>query len=467
MHACHGLSALLLLSAAASAAPLSYDEAWLRVRSGSDRIAAARAAVEHKAALGEGFRRLGGPSVSVFGSALRYSASLDVDLDPLNQRLTQLAGQLPIPLDQLPIPITLPSFPAKYTFRRSDSLAFANLSAVWPIYLGGAADAVRGVVAGQKAEAEADLAQTEHDSAATLAQRYFGTQLARRAAALRQAAADTIAKHDAAAERMLQRGVISKVERLQAAAALEEARTHARKATNDAELAALALARLVKLPTEGERPQPTTPLAVASQPLPPLNEFIATAMSRHPGVAKVAAKKLQAEQLHEGSEALRRPQVFAFGQRELKDGHADWVAGIGVRINLYDSLDHAALDRAGAAQIAQAEATDAQARSDIALLVEKQWRATEQARQQYLGMQAALALAQELVRLRTAGVREGTGTTLELIDAETNLAKVQTERAQVAYDYVMALAGLLQACGEPERLGEMLAEADLRIENER
>jgi outer membrane protein TolC len=190
-------------------------------------------------------------------------------------------------------------------------------------------------------------------------------------------------------------------------------------------------------------------------------------MSRHPGLAKVAAKKLQAEQLHEGSEALRRPQVFAFGQRELKDGHADWVAGIGVRINLYDSLDHAALGRAGAAQIAQAEATDAQARSDIALLVEKQWRATEQARQQYLGMQAAIALAQELVRLRTAGVREGTGTTLELIDAETNLAKVQAERAQVAYEYVMALAGLLQACGEPERLGEMLAAADLRIENER
>ena len=470
MPARHCLSALALAFALAptfaSAGPLSYDEAWLRVQ-GSDRIAAARAAVEHKAALGEGFRHLGGPSVSVFGSALRYSASLDVDLDPLNQRLAQLAGQLPIPLDQLPIPITLPSFPAKYTFRRSDSLAFAHVSAVWPIYLGGAADAVRGVIAGQKAEAEADLAQTEHESAGTLAQRYFGAQLARRAAALRQTAVETIARHDAAAQRMLQRGVISRVERLQAAAALEEARTNARKAANDAELAALALARLLKLPPAGDKPQPTTPLAVASQPLPPLNEFIGTAMNKHPGLAKVAAKKLQAEQLHEGSEALRRPQVFAFGQRELKDGRADWVAGIGVRVSLYDSLDHAALDRAGAAQIAQAEATDAQARSDIALLVEKQWRATEQARQQYLGMQAAIELAQELVRLRTAGVREGTGTTLELIDAETNLAKVQTERAQVAYEYVMALAGLLQACGEPERLGEMLAAADIRIENER
>jgi len=473
MPARHCLSALAVTLAFAlapsftRAGPLSYDEAWLRVHDGSDRIAAARAAVEHKAALAEGFRHLGGPSVSVFGSALRYSASLDVDLDPLNQRLAQLAGQLPIPLDQLPIPITLPSFPAKYTFRRSDSLAFAHVSAVWPIYLGGAAEAVRGVIAGQKAEAEADLAQTEHESAGTLAQRYFGAQLARRAAALRQTAVDTIARHDAAAQRMLQRGVISRVERLQAAAALEEARTNARKAANDAELAALALARLLKLPPAGDKPQPTTPLAVASQPLPPLNEFIGTAMNKHPGLAKVAAKKLQAEQLHEGSEALRRPQVFAFGQRELKDGRADWVAGIGVRVSLYDSLDHAALDRAGAAQIAQAEATDAQARSDIALLVEKQWRATEQARQQYLGMQAAIELARELMRLRTAGVREGTGTTLELIDAETNLAKVQTERAQVAYEYVMALAGLLQACGEPERLGEMLAAADIRIENER
>lgn len=294
-----------------------------------------------------------------------------------------------------------------------------------------------------------------------LAQRYFGAQLARRAATLRSDAARGIAQHDAAVERMQAAGVVSRVERLQARAALEDARQQASKAESDAELAALALARTVKLDSTV---QPSTPLAVGTQSLPPLQQFIDAALEHHPGLAKVTAKKAQAEQLHEGSSALRRPQVFAFGQRELTTGRADWVAGIGVRWTLFDSLDRAALDRSSMQQLRQAELTDAQARSDIALLVEKQWRAAEQARLQYLSMQAQVDLADELVKLRTSGLREGTSTGLDLIDAELNRAKVQTQRAQAAYEHVMALAALLEASGQSQRLPEFLARADLKVE---
>ncbi|MDC6167609.1 TolC family protein [Paucibacter sp. XJ19-41] len=454
--------ALLLVAGAVQAQAhvqkLSWDEALQRLRGGSDQLAAARAGLAHKQARAEGIAGLGGPSVSLTGAAYRYKASLDIDLDPLSQRLDQIVPQLPPLLGQV-LP-ALPQLPHSYTLERSNSGSTASLSAVWPLYLGGATEAARGLAAAQTAEASADLQSSEHEAAAQLAQRYFLTQLARRAAALREAAAEGIAAHDAAAEKMLATGVLSRLERLQARAALEDARYQARKARSDADLAALALARSLKLDAP---PQPSTPLALSLRPLPPLQDFIIVALANHPGLAKVAAKKEQASELQRAGKALNKPQLFAFGQRSLTH-NGDWVAGIGLRMNLWDSLDHGALDRSHASQIAQADATDAQARSDIALLVERQWRATENAREQYLSLQAQDELAHELLRLRLAGLRQGTSTTLDLIDAELNLAKQRTGRAQVAYDYVMALTGLLQACGQLDSLGDYLNQAALRIE---
>jgi outer membrane protein TolC len=442
---------------------MSFDAARARMRDRSDKLAAARAAVESKQLQGEGLKGLGGPVLSVSGLAYAYNANLNLDLDPLNQRIGQIGQALPSSLQGLVARVPIPQLPNSYTLNRHDTGANASVSAVWPIYLGGATEAVRGFVSAQTREAEADADQASHEVETVLVQRYFGAQLAQRAAMLRVQAERTIAQHDAAAQKMLAAGVISRVERLQASAAYEEARRNARKAEDDAALAAVALARTLR--AEGTV-APQTPLFVSSQPVEPLSYFIDAALVRHPGLGKVAAKKMQAEQLHEGEAALRRPQVIAFGTRELKSGNADWVAGLGVRWTLYDAVDRDALAAASQKQVEQAERTGAQARSDIALLVERNWRALENARRQYLGMEASIDLATEVRRLRVAGLREGTSTTLDLIDAETNLAKVQTERAQAANDYVQALAQLLESAGLSDRFSDYIARADLRVDHQ-
>lgn len=441
-----------------SAEALSWPEAVHLVQRNSDQLAGARAAVAGAQARSEGIARAGGPIVSVYGAAYSYKASVDLNLDPLNHGLGNVISLLPPGLaGQLP---PLPPLPSNVTLSHRNTNQAALVNAVWPIYLGGATDALRGMAAAQSAEAQAELSHTEEEALALLAQRYFQTQMARRAASLREAAAAGVAEHDAAVEKMLLAGVASKLERLQARAALQDAQHQARKARSDAELIAIALARTVKL--DG-MPTPSTPLSLSSEPLPPLQDFITTALTLHPGLAKVAAKRAQAEQLKAGSKALERPQVFAFGQRSLTH-NGDWLAGVGVRVNLWDSLDHDALDRSHLKQIAQVDAADAQARSDITLLVERQWRSAEQARSQYLSLAAQDELGLELLHLRRVGLKQGTSTALDLIDAELNLAKLRTERAQIAYEHVMALVGLLQASGQIESLGDYLARADLRIE---
>jgi outer membrane protein TolC len=156
--------------------------------------------------------------------------------------------------------------------------------------------------------------------------------------------------------------------------------------------------------------------------------------------------------------------VLGFGMREVNTGgKPNWVAGVAVRWTLWDSIDRDALAASSQRKIEQAELTREQALSDIALLVEKNWLAVDQARTQYLAQQAQENLARELLRLRTASLREGTGTALELIDAQLNLTKVQTERAQTAHQYVQALAALLESTGQSDEFDRYRAQADIQI----
>jgi outer membrane protein TolC len=438
---------------------MDFGTALQHMAASSDRLAASRQAVDSAAWQRRAVESLGGLSVSLTGAAYAYNANLDVDLNPLSQALPGIASQLPPQLGGMVA--QLPHLPASYTLNRHKTDVTASVNAVYPLYMGGIDNAARGLADARTREAQADSARVSDELASLLVQRYFGAQLADRAAVLRETALQSIEKHDAAAQKMLDAGVIAKVERLQARSALEDARKNARKARDDADLATTALTRTARAE---ERVQPTSPLFVNSQPVQPLDYFIDAALARHPGLEKVAAKKAQASQLHAADEALRRPQVFAFGQRQIKSGNADWVAGIAVRWTLWDSIDRKALAASSQAQVEQAERTGAQARSDIALLVEKNWLALEQARRQYFAQQAGVDLSAEVLRLREAGLREGTSTTLDLIDAQLNNAKVQTERAQAAHDYVLALAALLESSGLSDEFANYMAQADVKVD---
>jgi len=440
--------------------PISFAQArqWLLAR--SDRLGAATSEVESARLRRQAMQGLGGPTVAVTGMAYHYSVSADVSLDPARHTLSNILELLPPQLGSA-IGGRLPQLPSSVHLQREASRASASMSLMWPLYTGGLGDAVRDGLDAQADEAQADASGTEGSQDTLLVQRYFGAQLAARAAELRRQALAGVREHADAADRMLQAGVISELERLQARAALADAEQQARKAGDDARLAATALARTIKSPA---LLQPSNSLFVSTRPLAPLSDFIAQAQQQHPGLAKVQAKRRQAGALHDAQEALRRPQVLGFGLHELTtQGKPNWVAGLAVRYTLWDSVDRDLLAAATQKQLDQADQTEQQALSDIALLVEKHWLAVEQARTQYLAQQAQEDLARELLRLRSAALKEGTGTPLELIDARLNLARVQTERAQTANQYVQALAALLEAGGRAGDFERHMAQADIQI----
>lgn len=437
---------------------MSYAEAQQAFLERSDQLAASNKAVESARLRRQGMQGLGGPSLAITGMAYHYSVNAELDLDPAQRMLDGVVGMLPPGVAQIP---GLPTLPSSIELHREKTKASASLSAVWPLYLGGLTDAVRSGLDAASDEAQADAASSRGSLHSLLVQRYFGAQLAERAAQLRARALKAVQEHDLAAQKMLAAGVIAQVERLQAGAALADADQQAQKARNDADLAATALARTVKA---GGSVRPASPLFVSSLALPPLEGFIAAAQERHPGLSKVKAKQRQAESLHEAQEAMRRPQVLAFGSHQIaSQGKPNWVAGMAVRWTIWDGLDRDALAASSLRSVEQAQATQAQIRTDLSLLVEKNWLSVEQARRQYLGQKAQEDLARELLRLRDAGLKAGTSTMIDLIDAQTNLAKVQTERASSANQYVQALAALLESSGQSDLFEQYMAQADIQI----
>ncbi len=444
-----------------SAPAMSYAEAERTLLERSDKLAASNKAVESARLRRQGTEGLGGPSVAVTGMAYHYSVNAELDLDPARRMLDGVVSMLPPGVAQIP---GLPTIPTSVDLHREKTKASASLSVIWPLYLGGLTSAVRNGLDAAADEAQADATSSRDSLHSLLVQRYFGAQLAERAAQLRARALKNVQEHDSAAQKMLKAGVIAQVERLQAGAALADAEQQARKARDDADLAATALARTIKAPGTV---RPGSPLFVSTRALPPLEEFIASAQSRHPGLSKVQAKQRQAESLHEAQEAMRRPQVLAFGSHEIaSQGKPNWAAGLAVRWTLWDGLDRDALSASSQRSVEQAELTQAQIRSDLALLVEKNWLGVEQARRQYLSQQAQEDLARELLRLREAGLKAGTSTVIDLIDAQTNLAKVQTERAASANQYVQSLAALLESSGQSDAFEQYMAQADIQISSD-
>nr|WP_241879238.1 TolC family protein [Psychrobacter sp. PraFG1]UNK05982.1 TolC family protein [Psychrobacter sp. PraFG1] len=167
-------------------------------------------------------------------------------------------------------PIISDRLPDEYNIKRSGTNTSAGVAMLWPVYTAGRTQAVTDLADARTEESQADALLDKDDLQATLINRYFTAQLAMLAAYLREDALNTVKETDHMAQRYLEEGFISGVERLEAKTALAEAESEALKARNNAQLAMTALQRLLRSPTPIK---PTSPLFVSSKPLPPLKHF--------------------------------------------------------------------------------------------------------------------------------------------------------------------------------------------------
>lgn len=447
---------------------LSLEQAQNILLQVSPKIAANQAAIAASEYQTDALKTIDNPLVFARVSASAYNLDTDLDLTTLKSGIVNEVnndvGSVVPPVASLP---DLPNFgeligeriPDSYELKRSGSTTGAGLGVVWPIYTAGRTDALTGASKARTQEAVADSILDKNELYNTLIERYFKAQLAIIAAYLREDAYNTLQQTDHMAQRLFEEGFISRVDRLEAQSALADAKSESVNANNDARLAMMALQRLLR--TE-YRIKPSTPLFVSSRPLPDVTYFQDLALTNHPGLQKVAAKRAQAQQLHALSDTGYKPTVMLYGYGQVEKDPS-WVAGVSASWKLWGGLDKTASLASSNAKIRQADLSEIEVSDNLLLLVEKNWHDVNNAQSRYQALQSNVDLAAEVLRLRQLGLQEGVNTPIEVVQAQTQSLKARTEQAQAANSYVQSLAALMQSCGTPLAFNAYLNAADIRL----
>ena len=434
----------------------------------SPKLASNNAGIIANELTSDATKGLNQPLVFLRAGATRYNLDADLDLSGLkndiNNRVNGAIEDNPL----FPIPPEVGQdisdaitsrLPDEYNLKRNGSNVSAGVAMLWPVYTAGRTDALTDLADARTVESQADALLDKDQLQTTLVQRYFTAQLAMLGAYLREDALNTVRETNQMAQRFLEEGFISGVERLEAQTALAEAESEAIKARHDAQLAMTALQRLLRAP----KPiKPTTPLFVSSKPLPPLKYFQDLALKNHPGLKKVDAKYAQAKSLSNLSDTEFKPTVSVFGYHEI-DKDPSWIAGVSASWKLWGGLDKGAQYASGQAKMRQAKLAKIDVSDNILLLVEKNWQSVENARIRFQSLNSNVLLAQELLRYKQLGMKEGVNTALDVTTAQTKYLQARTEQASAANDYVQALAALMESIGSPEAFNEYMAVADIRL----
>jgi len=361
---------------------------------------------------------------------------------------------------------TIPDTPiGNINFKENFAGPRASVNTTWSIYSGGRISAAQRALAAGVDEARAELIRSEEQLDLQLAHSYFGLDLASAVERTRNSILEEADNQLARATRFEQNGLIPRVERLNAQVSRDEAAREQVRAKRDREIAQARLQRLLHSDVPIE---PSTPLFVLTDPIKPLSEWLAIAERDNPILAALAAKRSQAEQGIDAAQSGWKPQVFAFGSYALIKHYQtliepDWVAGVGVNFTLFSKEDRG--NQVGAARegLRQVQSLEAQARNDIGTAVESAYLKVEQAREQFTLLDSALGFAQENLRLRQRGFDEGQSTSLDVNDARNALARAETARAGAAFEFVVALAQLLEISGQARALSQYVQQANIRL----
>jgi outer membrane protein TolC len=364
-----------------------------------------------------------------------------------------------------PIQVGVDPIPLSLTVQ-DDQFDQGQMSVSWPLYTGGRIDAVNRATEARVDEARAQGRTTEEQLVTELAQRYFGLCLALRNRAVQTVKVEAMEQHAYRSRRLMEEGIIARVEHLNAQVALANAQQELQAAERDVAIVQEGLSNILA----GSGPvEPATPLFIL-RALEPREAFQGYVDAGHPVMAMLDAKQNLAQQGVRAEEGADRPTVYLFGRHELFPSDLtmldpQWAMGIGLQYTLFDGFQGKHKTAAARAQARKVTHLRQKIQRDLKSLVLKRYEELEKAREQYDTFGATLDLTAENLRVRTRAFEEGVSTSLEVVDATLSHARAQLGRVKAAYDFDLAFFQLLEASGRtgysPEYLAKAVPVADI------
>ncbi|AUC22824.1 hypothetical protein BTO15_12320 [Polaribacter sejongensis] len=389
---------------------------------------------EHKATKG---LRL--PTVGVSGTYMHLDKDISADLNEQRNMVGGLLG------------ITDPaSVLGSWDFTLQEkNMGFATADISMPIYAGGKINA-----ANKASEIKLALSETKHkikEDALTiqLINYFFKLKLAQEAVQLRQEVYDVILLHNNQATKFFENGIIPEVETLNAKVALSNANRELLGAKKDVDLATTAVQNLIGVnsisgfSSEFKEPTIVKPLQEFTNDMLTENEQLKIIEKNHE-LAKVGVQVEKSDYF---------PKVGVSGKYILwKDNlplvDTKWFVGVGVEWELFNGFQREHKIKASKYKISQVEEIDRQARLNLTTYTEKLYNTMQKELEQYESLHTDEALANRLKFMRTRAFEEGTGTSLEVMDATLKLSEIKLHKIKALYEYNVAYGELMVLTGK-------------------
>lgn len=438
----------------AAQAAMTFDDARAIYREKSALFRVDAAEVERARAAAESAKALSGPRVDLIAMHVEGKKEIEIDVPEKIQSAGKLLGRYNLPV----------SIPSSYGINYDLGGPRAVVQATWPLYTGGRISAQQDALAHKVREAEALQSERVEEKDAELAQRYWGVQLARSVAQLRESRLADEEAQVVRAKRFEAKGLISKLERM----SVEVSRDAAKREATAAETSArVAEAELMAELREKTLPELSTPLFVLTGDLGTLSGWQKKARLNSPLLRKTDAQIQQAQEGVRAAKGNFHPQVFAFGMKNLVKHYLtpvepDWMAGIGVKFTLWDNKDRMSDISAAKALVTKVTAAREETDNKLMSAVEVAFLRTTEAREEYDLTVSTVALAAENLRLREKSFSEGLSTALDVREARTQLTGAEIAQRAAAYKFVVSWAMLHASSGAMPEFSDSLKRADLR-----
>lgn len=448
-----GVIAAMQLTAQEQLQTLTFDDALIMTMENNPAMKAT--AFEEKAAKRERQAAIGlrMPTISVNGAYSYLGDDVAIDLNGLKEPIQAGASQLLPALDpaigQAVMGLLNPLMGKSWEYVLQDrSVGFVGGSVTLPIFMGGKINVANKAARLNEATVKEQSAQTKNSLVSELVERYFGYTLASHVVEVRRQVLDGVKKHLSDARALEQNGMIASSERLYVEFKVSEAERDLQNAIMQLETIKSALCNTLGQQTES---RPVTAMFILEQ-IEGIDYYQQLAEEYNPLLNQVGLKKELAKQNVRLQRADFYPQVVAMGGGTFYNYQVSkliprWAVGVGVNFKIFNGLNREYKYSAAKQTARRVETLEVKAANDISVLIESLYAQMDNYRNQMNSIDASMAFAKEYLKAKNAAFLEGMSSSSDLVDAELNLARVRIERMQVAYNYDVALARLLEAAG--------------------
>ncbi len=405
----------------------SLAEAWAMALQTDGRVAAARSDREAADADQTAAIRQRWPALDLNGTYTQFDRAPTLDI-------AMPGGQLQAPI----------------WARNGYAMAGADVSV--PIWTSGkVAGAIGAATAGARGASAIEIRSTA-DLKLAVAESYVAVFRARRALTVAESNVASLNAHADDVQTMYNKQAVAQSDVLAAQVALANATQQRLRAANALRLASAAYNRWVGQPFDRSLDLDEPSAARPTELLGALEELISQALEQRPELEAVKAQQEGFEQAARSERAQGLPQVMLHAgynhvDNEILDRQNFATVGIGFQWRLFDSGQLQARTRALQGRAHAAEQRLADLRSTVKLDVETAFFNREDAAARVHAASAAVAQAEENVRIAKELYLNGLDTNNQVLDAETLRVAALTNRDDAAFDVLVAEYRLERAVG--------------------